>query len=146
MSTTARSERITQNRVAKLFSEALGYTHLGEWSKRENNRNIERGMLEANLAKRGYTPEQISAAIQKLTTAADATGITLYQANLRTYQLLRYGVQVQTAIGADHVTFISSIGNTRKTTIFNSPKKSPCAAATNAARMSCSSSMASPSS
>lgn len=104
MTTLPRSERITQNRVAKLFSEALGYTHLGEWSKRENNRNIERGLLEANLEKRGYTPEQISAAIQKLTTAADATGITLYQANLHTYQLLRYGVQVQTAIGADHVT------------------------------------------
>ena len=31
--------------------------------------------------------------------AADATGITLYQANLRTYQLLRYGVSVQIAVG-----------------------------------------------
>ena len=31
--------------------------------------------------------------------AADATGITLYQANLRTYQLLRYGVPVQVAAG-----------------------------------------------
>jgi type I restriction enzyme R subunit len=99
-----RSERKTQNRVARLFSEALGYTHLGEWSKRENNRPIERELLEANLRKRGYKPDQISAAIQKLLTAADATGITLYQANLRTYQLLRYGVQVQTAIGADHET------------------------------------------
>jgi type I restriction enzyme R subunit len=29
-----------------------------------------------------------------LLTAADATGVTLYQANLRTYQLLRYGVPV----------------------------------------------------
>jgi type I restriction enzyme R subunit len=104
MSEQPRSERKTQNRVARLFSEALGYTHLGEWSKRENNRPIERELLEANLRKRGYKPDQISAAIQKLLTAADATGITLYQANLRTYQLLRYGVQVQTAIGADHET------------------------------------------
>ena len=31
--------------------------------------------------------------------AADATSITLYQANLRTYQLLRYGVSVQIAAG-----------------------------------------------
>ena len=30
---------------------------------------------------------------------ADATSITLYQANLRTYQLLRYGVSVQIAAG-----------------------------------------------
>ena len=36
--------------------------------------------------------------------AADATGITLYQANLRTYQLLRYGVPVQIAAGQPHDT------------------------------------------
>ena len=41
---------------------------------------------------------------QKLETAADATGITLYQANLRTYQLLRYGVPVQIAAGGAHDT------------------------------------------
>jgi type I restriction enzyme R subunit len=33
-----------------------------------------------------------------------ATGITLYQANLRTYQLLRYGVPVQIAAGRPHET------------------------------------------
>ena len=42
--------------------------------------------------------------MQKLETAADATGITLYQANLRTYQLLRYGVPVQIAAGQAHET------------------------------------------
>ena len=45
-----------------------------------------------------------SAALQKLETAADSTGITLYQANLRTYQLLRYGVPVQIAVGQAHET------------------------------------------
>jgi type I restriction enzyme, R subunit len=39
-----------------------------------------------------------------LETAADSTGITLYQANLRTYQLLRYGVHVQIAVGQAHET------------------------------------------
>jgi len=60
--------------------------------------------LRANLQARGYSETHISAALQRLLAAADATGITLYQANLRTYKLLRYGVEVQVAAGRPHDT------------------------------------------
>ena len=46
-------ERVTQNRVVKLFQEELGYTYWGDWQERENNSNIEEELLNNYLTRKG---------------------------------------------------------------------------------------------
>src|SRR6185369_8911183 len=67
-------------------------------------RCIEAEYLRPNLKARGYSEAHISAALQQLLAAVDATGTTLYQANWRIYKLLRYGVAVQIAAGQPYET------------------------------------------
>jgi type I restriction enzyme, R subunit len=99
MSDVGKPERITQNRVIKLFRDELHYRYLGDWTDRDGNSNIEEGILTAYLARSGYTPAQISAAIYKLRTEADNHSRSLYENNKAVYSLLRYGVPVKIEAG-----------------------------------------------
>ena len=96
MNTIGQPERITQNRVIKLFQDKLHYRYLGNWKDRQNNRNIEPALLTAFLQK-NYTDNLITKALHKLNLTA--SGQSLYQANKAVYSLLRYGVTVQPEIG-----------------------------------------------
>lgn len=99
MTDIGKAERVTQNRVATLFVEALGYKHLGDWAERANNSNIEEGLLSAYLSGAGYTQAQINAALHIFNTEAKKPDRTLYGTNKAVYQLLRYGVPVKTDVG-----------------------------------------------
>ena len=66
MSDVGKAERETQDRVIALFEGKLGYDYLGDWTDRDGNSNIEDGILTAWLSGRGYAPDQISIAVNKL--------------------------------------------------------------------------------
>lgn len=97
MSGIGKSERATQKRVIALFRDELGYRFLGDWHDREGNSNIEEALLTDYLRDiGGYAPDQINAAIYKLTTEASNASRGLYGNNHEVYKLLRYGVDVKT--------------------------------------------------
>jgi len=99
MNNVSKPERATQERVIELFTQNLSYRYLGDWSDREGNHCIEEELLTAHLARQGYSPAHISAALHKLRSEALLHGRTLYYANRAVYQLLRYGVSVKVAAG-----------------------------------------------
>jgi type I restriction enzyme R subunit len=99
MTPVGQPERATQDRVIALFRDELGYRYVGDWTDRDNNSNIEEGLLTAYLIKCRYSPAQISVALHKLRTEADSHSRTLYGNNQAVYNLLRYGVPVKIEAG-----------------------------------------------
>src|SRR5258708_2841717 len=92
-------ERLTQNRVVKLFREKLGYTYLGNWGERDGNRNVEGGLLRAFLKEQGHDQNIIDRALYLIEREAGDTSKSLYDRNRSVYELLRYGVKVKPDVG-----------------------------------------------
>ncbi len=88
-------ERLTQNRIVKLFTEKLGYKYLGCWEDRLNNSNIETELLTKYLKRIGYSENLISKALDNLYKAANNYNRSLYENNKEIYEMLRYGVKVK---------------------------------------------------
>ncbi len=98
MSNIGQLERITQNRVIKLFQEKLGYRYLGNWEEREGNSNIEEGIL-TNWLKKKYSDNLIGKALYEFNKVANAQSKSLYDVNKAVYSKLRYGATVLPDIG-----------------------------------------------
>ena len=93
MSEVGQRERVTQNRVVKLFRNDLGYRYLGNLQDL-NNKNIREQDLKTWLKKRGVNDVLIQKAFRQLDIAsALGEGRKLYYANKDVYELLRYGVK-----------------------------------------------------
>jgi len=94
-----KPEKVTQERIIKLFHNELGYRYLGDWTDRDGNSNIDEELVTEYLKDAGYTDAHISGALQKLRTEASNTHRSLYDNNKAVYSLLRYGVDVQVQAG-----------------------------------------------
>jgi len=104
MTTVGQRERLTQNRIVKLFRETLGYKYLGTFEDRPDNRNIEENLLRAFLIESGVTKTLISKVLYELNKAAGDQNKSLYDINKEVYSLLRYGVKVKTDVGEQNET------------------------------------------
>ena len=104
MSQIGEIERRTQDRILRLFQDALGYDYLGHWQDRPDNSNIEEEYLRNFLRRQGYSESTIKKAISVLTKAAGNQVQSLYDVNKEMYSLLRYGVKVSKEAGENYQT------------------------------------------
>lgn len=99
MSAVGQIERKTQARLVELFQKTLHYDYLGDWSKREDNRNIEPALLRDWLSGRGVEQPLITRALFELEKLAGDASKSLYERNKAVYELLRYGVKIKPELG-----------------------------------------------
>ena len=96
-------ERVTQNRVVKLFKDKLGYTYLGDFHDRDNS-NIEVEYLTRYLKKAGYSSAIIKKTINEFVSLAGNQQLNLYDLNKGVYSALRYGMKLRENPGESPIT------------------------------------------
>ena len=88
LSTVGHIERETQNRVVALFQNELKYRYLGNWEEREDNSNIEVGILTAWLIKKGYSQTLIGKALYEFGKVAGDQSKSLLEEQTRIAKIL----------------------------------------------------------
>ncbi len=105
MNTVGDRETGTQARVLTFFQKVLGYTYLGNWQERQENSNVDTGLLTDWLSSRRHDDAIISKVLFELKKAAALGGSRkLYEVNREVYGLLRYGINVQPSTGEHRTT------------------------------------------
>ena len=75
-------EQKAQQRVLALFRKQPHYEYLGDWSEREDNRNIDEPLLRKFLSEKQHLDENlISRALYQLGKIANDTSKSLYDRN-----------------------------------------------------------------
>ncbi|WP_027376797.1 type I restriction endonuclease subunit R [Kaistella palustris] len=127
-------ERITQNRIIKLFTEQLDYIFYGDWEDRLNNSNIEPTYLRKFLQKKEYSDTIVEKAITELTQLASSNTGNLYERNQKMYNLLRYGVKARPELGEQFETIFpidwknweeNEFGIAEEVTLYNHHNRRP---------------------
>ncbi|RJQ25600.1 type I restriction endonuclease subunit R, partial [Candidatus Parcubacteria bacterium] len=104
MSTIGQKERLTQNRIIRLFQDNLKYDYLGNWEKDRENHNIEEHYLRAFWKKKRVNETLANKALYELNKVAGDQTKSLYDVNKEVYGLLRYGVKVKEEAGENSKT------------------------------------------
>lgn len=99
MNHIGKAERPSQDRIVKLFQDALGYTYLGNWQDELRTQPVEEDLLRNFLSKQGYSAVLIDRAVSKFLKSVTGIASGLYDANKEVYKLLRYGVNVRKELG-----------------------------------------------
>jgi type I restriction enzyme R subunit len=106
MSVIDDREKVTQERIIRLFRNKLEYTYIGDLHD-QNNSNIIEERLSEYLRRQKYSDERIRRSINALIAASRLPD--LYQANQAVYTLLRYGASVKEDVSSKNepVNFIN---------------------------------------
>jgi type I restriction enzyme, R subunit len=102
MSQISELERVTQNRVIDLL-KSQGYKYLGDLTKFSNQNVRENEFVEFQISQ-GVDIDLATRAFEHFETVTNQMSKSLYERNLDTYNLIRYGIDLAPELGEKKIT------------------------------------------